>query len=107
MTKIERQHLRLLEAILFAAAEPLSEKQLAARLPDDVDLKGMLDALRSYYESRGCEFTLPCKSFLFLTADDLVPFLETEIDCPLTLSRAAIAPLSLVAYHHALTLAAM
>ncbi|MBT5516006.1 MAG: segregation and condensation protein B, partial [Rhodospirillaceae bacterium] len=40
MTKIERQHLRLLEAILFAAAEPLSEKQLAARLPDDVDLKG-------------------------------------------------------------------
>ncbi|MBT3661714.1 MAG: SMC-Scp complex subunit ScpB [Rhodospirillaceae bacterium] len=107
MTKIERQHLRLLEAILFAAAEPLSEKQLAARLPDDVDLKGMLDALRSYYEGRGVELTRHGKSWSFRTADDIRPLLEKEIDVPRKLSRAAIETLAIVAYHQPLTRAEM
>ena len=53
MTKIERQHLRLVEAILFASSEPITEKQLLARLPEDTDLKGLLQALQSYYEGRG------------------------------------------------------
>ena len=64
MSKIERQNLRTLEAVLFATAEPLSEKQLAVRLPDDIDLKGMLSALQSYYEGRGIE--LKNTDFIFL-----------------------------------------
>ncbi len=103
MTKIERQNLRLLEAVLFAAAEPLSEKQLAARLPEDADLKGMLAALQSYYEGRGVELVRRGKSWCFRTADDIRPLLEKEIDVPRKLSRAAIETLAIVAYHQPIT----
>ena len=103
MTIIERQNLRLLEAVLFAAAEPLSEKQLAARLPEDADLKAMLAALQSYYESRGVELVRRGKSWCFRTADDIRPLLEREIDIPRKLSRAAIEILAIVAYHQPIT----
>ena len=99
MTKIERQSLRLLEAVLFAAAETLSEKQLVARLPEGADLKGLLAALQSYYEGRGVELVRRGKSWCFRTADDVRPMLEREIDVPRKLSRAAIETLAIVAYH--------
>ena len=103
MTKIERQNLRLLEASLFAAAEPLSEKQLASRLPGSADLKGLLAALQSYYEGRGVELVRRGKSWCFRTADDIRPLLEREIDVPRKLSRAAIETLAIVAYHQPIT----
>jgi len=103
MSKIERQNLRLLEAALFAAAEPLSEKQLAARLPEDVDLKEMLKALQSYYEGRGVELVRRGKSWAFRTADDIRPLLEKEIEVPRKLSRAAMETLAIIAYHQPLT----
>lgn len=103
MTMIERQSLRLLEAVLFAAAEPLSEKQLAARLPEDADVKAMLTALQSYYEGRGVELVRRGKSWTFRTADDIRPLLEKEIEVPRKLSRAAIETLAIVAYHQPLT----
>ena len=103
MTKIERQSLRLLEAVLFAAAEPLSEKQLVARLPEGADLKGLLAALQSYYEGRGVELVRRGKSWCFRTADDIRPMLEREIDVPRKLSRAAIETLAIVAYHQPIT----
>lgn len=103
MTIIERQNLRLLEAVLFAAAEPLSEKQLAARLPENADLKAMLAALQSYYESRGVELVRRGKSWCFRTADDIRPLLEREIEIPRKLSRAAIETLAIVAYHQPIT----
>ena len=93
MTKIERQNLRLLEAVLFAAAEPLSEKQLAARLPENTDLNGLLAALQSYYEGRGVELVRRGKSWCFRTAGDIRPLLEKEIEVPRKLSRAAIETL--------------
>jgi len=46
------EHMRLLEALLFAASEPLDEKTLAARLPEDVDLKASLRALQAEYAPR-------------------------------------------------------
>ena len=103
MTKIERQSLRLLEAVLFAAAEPLSEKQLVARLPEGADVKGLLGALQSYYEGRGVELFRRGKSWCFRTADDIRPMLEREIDVPRKLSRAAIETLAIVAYHQPIT----
>ena len=103
MTKIERQNLRLLEAVLFAAAEPLSEKQLAARLPESAVLKDLLAALQSYYEGRGVELVRRGKSWCFRTADDIRPLLEREIDVPRKLSRAAIETLGIVAYHQPIT----
>lgn len=103
MTKIERQNLRLLEAILFAAAEPLSEKQLAARLPEDADLKDLLAALQAYYEGRGVQLVRRGKSWVFRTADDIRPLLEKEIVVPRKLSRAAIETLAIIAYHQPVT----
>jgi len=103
VSKIERQNLRLLEAILFAAAEPLSEQQLSARLPDDADLKELLGALQAYYEGRGVQLVKRGKSWAFRTADDIRPMLEKEIVVPRKLSRAAIETLAIVAYHQPVT----
>ncbi|MBT6095849.1 MAG: SMC-Scp complex subunit ScpB [Rhodospirillaceae bacterium] len=103
MTMIERQSLRLLEAILFAAAEPLSEKQLAARLPEDASLKDLLAALQAYYDGRGVQLVRRGKSWAFRTADDIRPLLEKEIVVPRKLSRAAIETLAIVAYHQPVT----
>ncbi len=103
MSKIERQNLRLLEAILFAAAEPLSEAQLAARLPEDIDLKELLAALQAYYEGRGVQLVRRGKSWAFRTADDIRPLLEREIVVPRKLSRAAIETLAIIAYHQPIT----
>jgi segregation and condensation protein B len=103
MTKIERQNLRLLEAILFAAAEPLSEKQLAARLPEDAGLKDLLAGLQAYYEGRGVQLVRRGKSWVFRTADDIRPLLEKEIVVPRKLSRAAIETLAIIAYHQPVT----
>ena len=103
MTKIERQNLRLLEAILFAAAEPLSEKQLAARLPEDAGLKDLLTGLQAYYEGRGVQLVRRGKSWVFRTADDIRPLLEKEIVVPRKLSRAAIETLAIIAYHQPVT----
>ena len=47
--EVRPEHLRLLEALLFAAAVPLDEKTLGARLPEDVDLKASLRALQAEY----------------------------------------------------------
>jgi len=103
VSKIERQNLRLLEAILFAAAEPLSEQQLSSRLPDDADLKELLGALQAYYEGRGVQLVRRGKSWAFRTADDIRPLLEKEIVVPRKLSRAAIETLAIVAYHQPVT----
>ena len=103
MTMIERQNLRLLEAILFAAAEPLSEKQLTARLPEDADLKDLVAALQAYYEGRGVQLVRRGKSWAFRTADDIRPMLEKEIVVPRKLSKAAMETLAIVAYHQPVT----
>ena len=103
MTKIERQNLRLLEAILFAASEPLSETQIASRLPDDIVLGDLLAGLKVFYEGRGVELVQRGQSWAFRTADDIRPLLEREIDLPRKLSKAAMETLSIVAYHQPVT----
>ena len=103
MTKIERQNVRLLEAILFAASEPLSETQIASRLPDDIDLGDLLAGLKVFYEGRGVELVQRGQSWAFRTANDIRPLLEREIDFPRKLSKAAMETLSIIAYHQPVT----
>ena len=103
MTKIERQHLRLVEAILFASSEPVTEKQLLTRLPEGTDLKGLLLALQSYYEGRGVELVKRGKSWGFRTTTDIRPLLEKDIHVPRKLSRAAMETLAIIAYHQPIT----
>ena len=100
---IDPQHLRLLEAILFASAEPLSERALAYRLPEDTDLKAMLSALEAQYADRGVNLVRAGKSWAFRTAPDLAQQLNKEIDVPRKLSRAAVETLAIIAYHQPIT----
>ena len=97
------EHLRLLEALLFAASAPLDEKTLKARLPEDVDLKGALRALQAEYAPRGVNLMHIGNKWTFRTASDLSWLLTKEAVVPRKLSRAAIETLSVIAYHQPVT----
>jgi segregation and condensation protein B len=97
------EHLRLLEALLFAAAAPLDEKTLAARLPEDVDLKASLRALQVEYAPRGVNLVHIGHKWTFRTAADLSWLLTKEAVVPKKLSRAAMETLAVVAYHQPVT----
>jgi segregation and condensation protein B len=97
------EHLRLLEALLFAAAEPIDEKTLGARLPEDVDLRTSLRALQAEYSSRGVNLVRIGNKWTFRTAGDLSWLLTKEAVVPKKLSRAAVETLAVIAYHQPVT----
>jgi segregation and condensation protein B len=94
---------RMLEALLFAAAEPLSLKDLAGRLPEGVDLAAGLAALADRYASRGVQLVEVAGRWRFQTADDLAFLMTREREEPRRLSRAAQETLAIVAYHQPVT----
>jgi segregation and condensation protein B len=102
-TELRPEHLRLLEALLFAAAVPLDEKTLAARLPEDVDVKASLRALQVEYAPRGVNLMRVGNKWTFRTAADLSWLLTKEAVVPKKLSRAAMETLAVVAYHQPVT----
>jgi segregation and condensation protein B len=95
--------MRLLEAVLFASTEPLTEKVLAARLPEDADLTGLLNELKDYYANRGVNLTRIEDRWAFRTASDLSARLQIERKVNRRLSRAAIESLAIIAYHQPVT----
>jgi segregation and condensation protein B len=97
------EELRVLEALLFAAEQPLDEKTLAARLPDGVDLRALLAQLQKDYASRGVNLVRIAGKWTLRTASDLGWLLTREAVVPRKLSRAAIETLSIVAYHQPVT----
>jgi len=97
------EHMRLLEALLFAAAVPLDEKTLGSRLPEDVDLKASLRALQAEYSTRGVNLVRIAGKWTFRTANDLSWLLTKEATVPKKLSRAAIETLAVIAYHQPVT----
>ena len=97
------EHMRLLEALLFAAAVPLDEKTLGSRLPEDVDLKASLHALQAEYSTRGVNLVRIAGKWTFRTAGDLSWLLTKEATVPKKLSRAAIETLAVIAYHQPVT----
>jgi segregation and condensation protein B len=98
-TQIDPEHLRMAEALLFAAAEPLSEKQLAQRLPEGAPLEQILGALAARYESAGVVLVQRGRHWLFQTAPDLAFLLRKDVEETRKLSRAAVETLAVVAYH--------
>ena len=101
--EVRPEHLRLLEALLFAAAVPLDEKTLGARLPEDVDLKASLQALQAEYSTRGVNLVRIGNKWSFRTAGDLSWLLTKEAVIPRKLSRAATETLAVIAYHQPVT----
>src|SRR5882757_1857454 len=102
-TQVRPEELRLLEAMLFASAEPLSEKDLAARLQQDVDVHAALLRLQEDYAPRGVNLVRISGKWTFRTAGDLSWLLSKETVETRKLSRAAIETLAIIAYHQPVT----
>lgn len=101
---VERaEELRILEAVLFAADEPLDEKALAGRLPADADVHALLLQLQQEYASRGVNLVRVGGKWSLRTAGDLAWILTRETVVTKKLSRAAIETLAIVAYHQPVT----
>jgi segregation and condensation protein B len=97
------EELRLLEAMLFASAEPVDEKDLAARLPQGVDVRAVLARLQEDYATRGVNLVRISGKWTFRTAGDLSWLLSKETVETRKLSRAAIETLAIIAYHQPVT----
>ena len=97
------EELRLLEALLFAAAGPLDEASMKRRLPDGVDIKDALALLQAEYSTRGVNLMKVGKKWTFRTAGDLSWLLTKNTVETRKLSRAAIETLAIVAYHQPVT----
>jgi len=97
------ERLRLLEAILFASAEPLSGKQLARHVPEGADLGDLLEELAGLYANRGVNLVQSGGYWAFRTAPDLAGLMQVENKVVRRLSRAALETLAVVAYHQPVT----
>jgi segregation and condensation protein B len=95
--------LRLIEAMLFASAEPLDEGTLAERLPDGIDVRAALAELQADYAARGVNLVRIAGKWTFRTANDRNWLLSKETVAQRKLSRAAIETLAIIAYHQPVT----
>ena len=100
---VSDEALRILEALLFAAPEPLDEKSLSARLPQGTDVKLALEKLAEHYATRGVQLVRVAGKWALRTAPDLRHFLARATPEPRKLSRAATETLAIVAYHQPVT----
>jgi segregation and condensation protein B len=98
-----RETAREIEALLFAAAGPLTEADLAARLPESADVMGALIELGRMYEGRGVVLANIAGGWRFQTAEDLAWLMTEERDEPRRLSKAAQETLAIIAYHQPVT----
>ena len=103
MSDTDGQHLRLLEAILFAVAEPLPEKTLAERMPDGADIAALLSELKASYANRGVNLVQAGMSWAFRTAPDLSSQMALQRQKVRKLGRAMIETLAVIAYHQPVT----
>jgi segregation and condensation protein B len=99
----QTQELRMLEAMLFAATEPLDEATLASHLPEGTDLAAALEALQADYAERGINVMRVAKRWAMRTAVDLAPLLRRDVEVGRRLSRAGVETLSIIAYHQPVT----
>ncbi len=93
----------MVEAILFASAEPVTVAELNARMPHGADAAAALAALGQRYEGRGVELVRRGEAWAFRTAPDLGLLMHKETVETRKLSRAAIETLAIVAYHQPVT----
>ncbi|WP_374390030.1 SMC-Scp complex subunit ScpB [Brevundimonas sp.] len=98
-TEIERR----VEALLFAAAGPLTAAEIAGRLPEGANVARAISGLRARYEGRGVELECVADRWRFRTAPDLAFMMTEEREEPRRLSRAALETLAIIAYHQPVT----
>jgi segregation and condensation protein B len=95
--------IRIAEALLFAANEPLSEKDIEKRMPRGVSAASVLSALKAGYAARGVNLFRTGDKWMFRTAPDLAWLLASGDAGEKRLSRAALETLAIVAYHQPVT----
>ena len=97
------QELRLLEALLFAAVEPIDIETLRERMPEDCDVGVLIARLARDYAGRGVNLVRVAERWRFQTAPDLEPHLVDIKEAPRKLSKAALETLAIIAYHQPVT----
>ena len=97
------QALRIVEALLFASALPLSAEVLARSVPAGIVVEQVLAGLAEAYATRGVNLRQVAGGWAFRTAPDLGYLLAAEAEPPRRLSRAALEVLSIIAYHQPVT----
>ncbi len=98
-----REQMRIVEAMLFAASEPLDDASLAQHLPSATNVKSVLEAVQADYATRGVNLVRVSGKWAFRTAADLSWLLEKHTVEERRLSRAALETLSIIAYHQPVT----
>jgi segregation and condensation protein B len=101
--EVAERQLRILEAMLFAASEPLGAKEMAGFLGEGADVEATLRALADQYAGRGVNLVQRGDKWAFRTAEDLGFLLRREQVESRNLSRAALETLAIIAYHQPAT----
>ncbi|HAY47354.1 MAG TPA: SMC-Scp complex subunit ScpB, partial [Thalassospira sp.] len=100
---IDFQHVRIVEAVLFASADPVSERVIAARLPEGTDVSAILATLSETYAARGINLNRVGDKWAFRTAVDLAGDLHIEVEKAKKMTRATLETLAIIAYHEPVT----
>ncbi|KIL98938.1 Segregation and condensation protein B [Paramagnetospirillum magnetotacticum MS-1] len=95
--------MRIVEALIFASAEPVPERAMAERLPEGTDIAGLLAELETHYAARGFNLVRRGDGWAFRTSADLAESLKVERSQERKLSRAAVETLAIIAYHQPVT----
>ena len=103
MTESTGQDMRIVEALLFAASEPLGEDFIAERLPEGTDVAELLARFGKLCEGRGVTLVRVAGKWSLRTAEDLAPLLRIEREVGRKPSRAAVESLAIIAYHQPVT----
>ena len=98
-TKLERQ----VEAILFAASEPLDIETIEKRVQTNTNIKKILDNIKEIYKNRGINLVCIKNRWSFRTADDLSKLMSLQKSTQKKLSKATIETLAIIVYHQPVT----
>ena len=98
-TKLERQ----VEAILFAASEPLDIETIEKRVQTNTNIKKILENIKEIYKNRGINLVCIKNRWSFRTADDLSKLMSLQKSTQKKLSKATIETLAIIVYHQPVT----
>ncbi len=98
-SKLERQ----IEAILFAASEPLDIETIEKRVQTQTNIKKILENLKEMYKTRGINLVCIKNKWSFRTAEDLSKLMSLQKSTQKKLSKATIETLSIIVYHQPVT----
>ena len=101
--KIDSEHVRMVEAVLFAAEEPLDLANIADKLPVDADAAALIEAVSEKYAESGFTLQKIGSKWAFRSAPDLAHVLQKHVVQQRRLSRAALETMAIIAYHQPVT----